>query len=90
MRLPPHATSPAIRLVAGRRPDPPAIAVGRDLDRRVAELPESGAVAPVQAAPTSVSLVGGQQVLALTSVDPAQFPPLRDGATDGGSLGAIV
>ena len=71
-----------VTLAAGQRPLPV------DLDGRIAELPESGAVAPVQAA--SIEVVVGEPRLDITAVDPAAFPPLLEGAVDAGSLADLV
>lgn len=65
----------------GRRPLPD------DLERRIAELPEAGAVAAVRTA--SMAVDGDADGLTMTSVDPAAFPPLLEGAVDAGSLAAL-
>ena len=58
-----------------------------DLESRIADLPESGAVAAVQSATMAGS--DGKQ-LTFSAIDPATFPPLLAGATDAGSLADLA
>ena len=58
-----------------------------DLESRISDLPETGAVAAVE----SATMDGGDgEQVTLSAIDPATFPPLLAGATDAGSLADLA